>query len=214
MKFADRHDAGERLARALEDLYAQEGVVLAIPRGGVVVGSVLARSLAWPLDLIIPRKIGAPQNPELAVGAVAQDGSAVFDRRLLGRLGLTEEELAPRLAVERKEIVRRMRRYRGGEDYPRYRGTALVVDDGIATGYTALAAIGSIRRILAPASVILAVPVAPPSTVLFLEPEVDRLVCLEAPDDFYAVGQFYERFDEVTDEEVVSLLEEYGRLGK
>jgi len=214
MRFVDRLDAGRKLTARLGDLFGRDGVVLAIPRGGAVVGGVLARSLGWPLDLVIPRKIGAPQNPELAVGAVAQDGRAIFDRRLLERLHLTEEDLAQRVAAERDEIIRRMRRYRGREDYPPYRGTALIVDDGIATGYTALAAIGSVREILAPEQVILAVPVAPPDTVLFLESEVDRLVCLDTPAHFYAVGQFYERFDEVSDEEVAALLEEYGRLGK
>ena len=211
MIFADRWDAGRQLANKLQDLLGLEGAVLAIPRGGVVVGSVLAQTLSWPLDLIIPRKIGAPQNLEMAVGAVTQDGTVILDSHLLARLRLTEEDLAGRVAVERTEITRRMLHYRGREDYPAYRGTILIVDDGIATGYTALAAIESVRKMFSPARVILAVPVAPPDTVLFLEEEVDRLVCLEIPADFYAVGQFYRRFDEVSDAEVMALLEEYGR---
>lgn len=184
--------------------------MLAIPRGGVVVGSVPARTLSWPLDLVIPRKIGAPENPELAVGAVAQDGTAIFDHRLLVHLGLSEEDLADRVAAERKEIARRLLHYRGREGYPPYRGTILIVDDGIATGYTALAAIQSVRKMFSPDQVILAVPVAPPDTVVFLSEEVDRLVCLATPADFYAVGQFYRHFDEVGDAEVRALLEEYG----
>ncbi|HUW66101.1 MAG TPA: phosphoribosyltransferase family protein [Spirochaetia bacterium] len=213
MKFADRWDAGRLLAEQLKDLLGLTGAILAIPRGGVVVGSVLARELSWPLDLIIPRKIGAPQNLELAVGAVAQDGTTIFDSYLLSRLHLTEEDLAGRVEAERKEITRRMLRYRGREDYPAYSGTFLIVDDGIATGYTALAAIASVRKVFSPNRVVLAVPVAPPDTVLFLDEEVDRLVCLNTPADFYAVGQFYERFDEVSDAEVIALLEEYGHTG-
>ncbi|MDA8337648.1 MAG: phosphoribosyltransferase family protein [Peptococcaceae bacterium] len=211
MRFADRWDAGQQLAEKVLDLLGGEGAVLAIPRGGVVVGGVLARTLSWPLDLIIPRKIGAPENPELAVGAVAQDGTAIFDPHLLARLRLTEEDLAGRVAAERKEITRRMLRYRGREDYPPYRGTVLIVDDGIATGYTASAAIASVRKMFSPERVVLAVPVAPADTVLFLAEEVDRLVCLQIPADFYAVGQFYRRFDQVGDAEVIALLEEYGQ---
>lgn len=208
MKFTDRLHAGYQLAEELKDLRGCTGVVLAIVRGGVVVGSVLARELSWPMDLLVPRKIGAPQNPELGVGAVAQDGTTIFDDYLLSRLHLTTEDLSGRVKAERKEIKRRMLLYRGREDYPPYRGTFLIVDDGIATGYTALAAIASVKKIFSPDRVIMAVPVATSDALSTLEGQVDRLVCLHTPAHFCAVGQFYENFDQVSDAEVVSLMSE------
>lgn len=212
MIFRDRADAGRRLANRLADLAGKDGVVLAIPRGGVVVGAEIARKLGLEIDLIIPRKIGAPQNPELAIGAVTQDGTTIFDRRLIDLLGLSESELEEKISFEIHEIKRRMSLYRGSEETPNYEGRRLiVVDDGIATGYTVLAALRSARN-FHPRELILAIPVAPPDTLAMLEKEVDRIVCLHTPDVFYAVGQFYQHFDQTEDEEVINILKELKKV--
>lgn len=208
MIFKDRVDAGKRLAEALAGHIGKNGVVLAIPRGGVVVGAEVARKLGLRLDLIIPRKIGSPQNPEVALGAIAQDGSTILDRRLIDSLGVTDLELKEIMACELEEIKRRMSLYRESENHRNYTGKQIVVvDDGIATGYTMLAALRSARN-LHPRELILAIPVAPPDTLEVLKKEVDRTVCLLTPVDFYAVGQFYERFDQTSDEEVIKILKE------
>lgn len=213
MIFRDRVDAGRRLAAAIkeEGRPLENGVVLAVPRGGVVVGAEIARELGLPLDLVIPRKIGAPHNPEAAIGAVAQDGTTFFDRHVLGLLGLREEDLAGKVAEQTKEIRRRMVKYRGRDDYPPYDGKKIIlVDDGVATGYTLLAAIRSIKKMFRPEELVLAVPVAPYDTLEMLSREVDRVVCLSTPASFYAVGQFYEDFAQTTDGEVIALLKELG----
>jgi len=212
--FKDRTEAGRLLAEKLTGRIVKDGVVLAIPRGGVVVGAELARSLGLRLDLIIPRKIGSPQNPEVAIGAVAQDGAPILDRRLIELLGVTGAELGEIIACELGEIKRRMLLYRGSSDYNHgnYNGKQLVVvDDGIATGYTMLAALRSASG-LRPRELILAVPVAPPETLEILKKEVDHVACLLTPANFYAVGQFYQRFDQTEDEEVVKLLKELKRI--
>ena len=208
MIFKDRTDAGRLLAEKLVGRIGKNGVVLAIPRGGVVVGAELARKLGLKLDLIIPRKIGSPQNPEVALGAIAQDGAAILDRRLIELLGVTDAELKEIMAYELEEIKRRMSLYRGSANRGNYTGKQIVVvDDGIATGYTMLAALRSARN-LRPRELILAIPVAPPETLEILKKEVDHSVCLLTPANFYAVGQFYERFDQTGDEEVVKILKE------
>ncbi|MEW6423614.1 MAG: phosphoribosyltransferase family protein [Bacillota bacterium] len=215
--FRDRVDAGKRLAEALKkkpESY-RDGVVLAVPRGGVVVGAQVARELGLPLDLIIPRKIGAPHNPEAAIGAVAQDGTTFFDRHLLEILGLREKDLQEKVDQQVKEIRRRMKKYRGREDYPPYGGKRIIlVDDGVATGYTVLAAIRSLKNMFSPKEIILAIPVAPSDTLAMLAAEVDRVICLYTPENFYAVGQFYVDFAQTTDEEVIELLRELsGAVG-
>lgn len=205
--FRDRVDAGRRLAARLAEEDLSGGLVLGIPRGGVVVAAAVAAELALPLDIIVPRKIGAPRNPELAVGAVTQDGTVIYNDRLLQRLMLRADDLEGQVQQEIKEIERRMTLYRGSRVPPELAGrTVILIDDGIATGYTVLAALRSLRR-AGPQRIILAVPVAPPETLERLKPEVDRIVCLEAPDDFYAVGQFYLHFDQNSDQEVIDLLQ-------
>ncbi len=207
MIFFDRTDAGKKLAEKLKGLCERDGLVLAIPRGGVVVGAEIARTLCIPLDVIIPRKIGAPHNPELAIGAVTQDGTTFFNQSLLAFLGLEEKDLTGFVEEQKREIKRRMNLYRGGVEYPDYSGRCIiVVDDGIATGYTVLAALRWIRQKFKPQKLILAVPVAPRDTLDRLEDEVDQLVVLAAPDNFYAVGQFYRDFSQITDQEVIALL--------
>ncbi|MGQ5712472.1 phosphoribosyltransferase [Desulforudis sp. DRI-14] len=205
--FQDRVEAGRLLAAELKEIGpVKDGVVVAIPRGGVVVGAEVAKALDIPMDVIVPRKIGAPFNPEVAVGAVTEDGTTIFDERALRLLGLARESLDDAVKVQLAEIARRTQLYRSGKDpLPLEGKTVILVDDGVATGYTTLAALRSVKN-ARPARVVLAVPVAPPDTAEMLSGEVDEMICLLTPEPFYAVGQFYRRFDQTTDEEVIALL--------
>ncbi|WP_369691333.1 phosphoribosyltransferase [Desulfolucanica intricata] len=145
--FKDRRDAGKKLARELAEYKLSESIIFAIPRGGVIVGAEIAQKLELDLDLIIPRKIGAPFNPEVAVGAVAQDGTVIFAKELLERLGLTKDDFQEQIKNEIKEINRRMELYRNNNSYPDYNlKNIILVDDGIATGYTVFAAIAYIKK--------------------------------------------------------------------
>ena len=205
MIFADRIHAGERLAKDLADLAGSDCVVLAIPRGGVIVGEVIARELGAPLDVVVPRKIGAPGNPELAIGAVAP-GIRVLDPRMIGALGVTDRYLEREIAQQEAEIERRQHAYRGGRPPQPVEGrVAIVVDDGVATGSTAVAALRWARERGAE-RVVLAVPVAPPQSLERLRAEADEVVVLETPQPFLAVGEWYRDFDQTTDEQVVSAL--------
>jgi len=208
--FKNRAAAGRRLAERLAGEDLPNGLVLGIPRGGVVVAAAIARALGLPLDIIVPRKIGAPRNPEVAVGAVTQDGTAIYNDSLLRRMHLEPGDLEPQVEREIREIERRMTLYRGSRVPPDLAGrTVVLVDDGIATGYTVLAALRSLRGAGAH-KIVLAVPVAPLETLEQLSPEVDRIICLESPEDFYAVGQFYLDFRQTTDQEVIDLLRPGG----
>lgn len=210
MRFHDRRQAGRLLAEPLRELHGagelEDPLVLALPRGGVPVGDEIARVLHAPLDVLVARKVGAPSNPELGVGAVAGEGPVLFDRRSLALLGLTPEGLAPQVERERAELRRREELYRDGRPAPAVGGrTVLVVDDGLATGVTARAALRAARA-GRPARLVLAVPVSSPQAAAALEAEADRLVCLSRPPDFRGVGQWYEDFTQVGDEEVVAVL--------
>jgi predicted phosphoribosyltransferase len=210
MIFQDRRDAGKRLARELLRFKANDPVVLALPRGGVAVAFEIARALEAPLDLVLVRKIGAPDQPELAVAAVV-DGEKteiVVNEDVLEALALTESFVHERAAREIEEIERRRRVYLRGRDRVPVAGkTALVVDDGIATGATMRAALRAVRR-RQPKRLVLAVPVAPPDTVESLRSEVDEVVCLSTPSLFGAIGYFYRDFRQVDDEDVRRLLAE------
>lgn len=207
MLFSDRGDAGRQLAGRLEQYRGQDALILGIPRGGVVVAAEVAACLGAPLDIIVPRKIGAPHNPELAIGALAPDGTASFDPTLIRYFGYTEDALAVATAAQRDEMERRLRLYRGRRPPPVIAGrTVIVVDDGVATGFTVTAALRALRR-QGPRWLVLAVPVAPPEVASALRAEVDELVCLALPRPFYAVGQFYGCFDETSDAEVIARLE-------
>ena len=209
MQFRDRQEAGQLLAQALAFLGGKKDViVLGIPRGGVVVAAEVARAIGAPLNVYITRKIGAPYNPELAIGAIASSGDVVLDEGLMGSLGVSPEYVQDETERQRREIERRLKKYRGNRPAQKLEGkTVLLVDDGIATGATTLAAIRALRK-QKPAELILAVPVGPPDAVARLREEVDRLVCLDTPQLFWAVGAFYEVFDQTSDEEVVRLLRE------
>lgn len=208
MIFLNRTEAGQRLGNALL-LYQESDVyVLAIPRGGVVVGAAVAQILNTPLDVIVPRKLRSPYNPELAIGAVAHDGSVYLDPAFGAEMGIDEAYLDEEVRFQRQEIARRLAAYRGGSTYPDLNDrTAIVVDDGIATGSTMIAALRAARKMFS-RRLIAAIPVAPGDGVYRLQPEADDVVCLATPPVFYAVGQFYEDFAQTTDEEVMRLLHE------
>ena len=206
MIFADRVEAGERLGEALrERLGGANAVVLAIPRGGVIVGEAAAGALDAPLDVVVPRKIGAPGNPELAIGAVAP-GIRVLDPRMVGGLGVSDAYLDREIAAQEAEIERRQQAYRQGRPPQPVRGrVAIVVDDGVATGSTAVAALRWARAQGAE-RVVLAVPVAPPQSLDRLRAEADEVVALETPSPFFAVGEWYRDFDQTPDRQVVDAL--------
>jgi predicted phosphoribosyltransferase len=208
MIFRDRYEAGRMLARDLGDLQGRKDIiVLGIPRGGVVVAYEIARELGAPLDVYITRKIGAPHNPELAIGAVASDGTLFLDDRLIGRLGVSEDYVRGETARQEAEIERRMAAYRGTRAEPELGGkTVILVDDGVATGATVSASLRALRhRNLR--RLILAVPVGPAETIRALAHDADEVICLQEPELFWAVGAFYERFDQTSDAEVVELLQ-------
>jgi predicted phosphoribosyltransferase len=189
--FLDRVEAGKRLAVALKATVDKGAIVLAIPRGGVVVGHIVARALGVPLDIIIPRKIGAPSNPELAIGAMTEDGTTILDERLIQQLDISKHYIKEESEKQKLEIERRLKLYRGDAPYPILKNREVViVDDGIATGSTMKAALSSVRRRGAK-KIIIAVPVGPESTIKELTDEADNVVCLFTPEPFYAIGQFY-----------------------
>jgi predicted phosphoribosyltransferase len=203
--FADRREAGERLAQALGSLRGQPVVVLAIPRGGVEVAAVVAAALDAPLDVVIPRKIGAPGNPELGLGAVAE-GVEVLDQHLIDLLGVSDDYLRTEIGAQEEEIARRSAAYRSDRPPVDLEDRiAVVVDDGVATGGTAAAALRWARSRGA-SKVILAVPVAPSEGVRRLSEEADEVLALATPTPFYAVGQWYDEFPQISDQEVVDML--------
>lgn len=211
MMFRDRQDAGQRLARKLKSYGGKaDAILLALPRGGVVVAAEIARELELPLDIVVPRKIGAPHNPEFAIGAITEDGESVFDAEAIRALGVLQEYIAQTVQEEQHEAERRIKVYRG--DWPPLNvngKTVILIDDGVATGATMRAAIRSVRKRGA-AKVIVAVPVLPSDTRDILEREADEVIYLDAPILFGAVGAFYENFPQTTDEEVVSILRKVG----
>jgi putative phosphoribosyl transferase len=207
MPFADRAEAGRRLAERLGRFGDDDVVVLGLPRGGVPVAFEVARALGAPLDVIVVRKLGMPFQPELAMGAIGEGGARVVDRALVRRALISDEELAAVEARERAELGRRARRFRGERTpVPLAGRTAIVVDDGVATGSTARAAC-QVARAQGAARVVLAVPVGPPETIDELSAVADEVVCLETHRLFMAIGRFYADFTQTHDEEVLDLLE-------
>ena len=205
--FKDRLDAGRQLASRLARYTALEPVVVGLPRGGLPVAAEVADRLGAPLDIIVVRKIGLPRQPELGIGAVAEGGIRVLNDVLVEEVGIEPIELEAATARERVELARRVHRYRGERSAVPVDGrVVIVIDDGLATGYTARAAIEAIRQGGA-RRVILAVPVAPEDSVAAMRGVADEVVVVDTPPRFFAIGDFYEDFAQTSDEEVVSLLE-------
>jgi putative phosphoribosyl transferase len=205
--FMDRSEAGRRLAEVLERFSEEEPLIIALPRGGVPVGYEVAKALVAPLDIVLVRKLGAPFNPEYGIGAIAEGGVRFIRRADVELIGISDQELDAIVAQESAELERRQQRYRGNEEpYPVEGRTVILVDDGIATGGTAVAA-GQALKARGATRVILAVPVGPPGTEERLGGEFDEVVCLAQPHGFFGIGQFYVDFGQVRDEEVTELLE-------
>jgi putative phosphoribosyl transferase len=212
MPFRDRVDAGHQLAAALRHLRDQHPVVLALPRGGVPVAAEVARELDAPLDVILVRKIGVPGHEELGVGALGEGGVQVVNDEVRRRAQVTGAQIEAVARDERAELERRARVFRGDRPMTPIRDrTAIVVDDGIATGSTARAAL-QVARALGARRVVLAAPVAPPDTAAELRADADEVVIVEEPTHLYAIGAWYRDFTQTTDAEVVQLLAERLRL--
>lgn len=204
--FANRAEAGRQLAQALMHHARTGAVVLGLPRGGVVVAAEVARALDATLDVWVVRKIGAPYQPELGMGAIAEGDAVVLDRSIVSAVGVSRAELLDIARREGEEVRRRVQRFRGDRPAPELRGkTVIIVDDGIATGGTTRAALRGVRQ-QAPARVVLAVPVASPIVLHELREECDEIVCLSQPESLYAIGLWYEDFTQVEDAEVIRLL--------
>jgi putative phosphoribosyl transferase len=212
--FADRHDAGRLLAQALLRYAGTRPIVLGLPRGGVPVADEVARTLDGDLDVWVARKLGAPFQPELGMGAIAEGPAVVLDRSTVRLLGITRAQLLDVARREMGEVRRRVERFRGGRTPPDMRDrTVILVDDGIATGGTMRAAVRAVKK-RRPARLVVAVPVGPPDTVAALRREVDDVVCLHEPEALFAIGLWYEDFRQVRDDEVVRILEHAASAGR
>lgn len=206
--FKDQVSAGKELAEKLQEYKNKNAIILAIPRGGVATGSGVAKKLGLPLEVIVTRKIRAPDNPELAIGAVGETkGSLWLNEKLVRELGVTDDYLQSEIKIQKLEIKRREGVYRKGrKPLDLKKKIALLVDDGLATGATMIAAVREVRNMGA-GKVVVAVPVAAPDTVERLKKEADEVICLQTPSLFFAVGQWYEDFKQYSDEEVKKMLE-------
>lgn len=210
MLFKDRADAGRKLASALVHLKGKDVVVLGIPRGGVVVANEVAIALGADLDVVVTRKIEAPGEPEYALGAITQEGDVIMDRESAESLGADPRYLDEQIRQKKEEVKDRMERLRGKSPYPRLEGrTVVIVDDGIATGSSVSAAVISVRK-RNPKEIVVAVPVAPVDAVQWLTEDGSKVVCLQTPGPFLAIGEFYENFDQVEDIEVKRILDASG----
>jgi putative phosphoribosyl transferase len=206
MRFADRRAAGRRLAFRLAAHHFVDPLVLGLPRGGIPVAFEVAMALHAPLDVLVVRKLGCPGQPELGLGAIGEDGVRVLNSDLIRQSGVTEGELAAVMHAEQAELARRLDRYREGRPPKPIEGrTVLLIDDGLATGFTARAAV-EVARGRGACRVILAVPVAPSEAVAELRSVADQVVCVETPRWFSAIGEFYDDFSQTSDEEVARLL--------
>lgn len=214
-KYIDRYEAGIVLAEHLKDYANQTNVIiLALPRGGVPVAYEIATALSIPLDIFIVRKLGVPGHEELAMGAIASGDTVVFNEPLMNQLNIEQRLIDIVLASEQKELVRRELLYRGNRPFPNLLGkTVILVDDGIATGSTMLAAVKALHK-HKPASIIIAIPVAARSTCEELKALVDKIVCPLKPINFYAVGLWYEQFPRTSDDVVIELLKQSNSMIK
>lgn len=211
MVFENRQEAGKKLASELLKYRKESPYVLAMPRGGVPVGFEVAQVLRAPLDVVVVRKIGLSANPEFGIGAIAEGGVEILDQTTIGVLGIDEEEIKDTVQLEEEELRRRVRTYRGSRSLPNLWGkTAVLVDDGMATGITAKAAVEAVKQ-LHPSRIVLAMPVCALDTVEGFKKLVDEVICLATPYEFMAVGAWYRNFTQVSDAEVVDLLKKANR---
>ncbi|MGZ4034179.1 MAG: phosphoribosyltransferase [Bacteroidia bacterium] len=208
--FKDRYEAAMLLAKKLEKYKNKEGIILAVPRGGVPIGYVIAKELGFPLEIVLSKKIGHPRNPEYAIGSVTLHGAVVSDNVMDVSIDYIQKE-ADRILLNLKEKFKLYMGNRRPADLKNK--TVIIVDDGIATGNTILATIDSIKK-SNPDKIVVAVPVAPPATVRKLANVVDEVICLLTPTNFMGVGEFYSNFSEVSDEEAIQFLEEANKTKK
>ncbi|HEX7047967.1 MAG TPA: phosphoribosyltransferase [Gammaproteobacteria bacterium] len=208
-RFADRSDAGRRLAQQLQEFAGRDDVlVFGLPRGGVPVAAEVAGALGAPLEVMVVRKLGLPAQPELAMGAIASGGAYVVNPQVIEQTGVSDAQLHSAIERERVELERREHAYRGNRPFPDVSNhTVIVVDDGFATGATMRAAVQALRQ-YAPREIVVAVPVAPPHVQDSTLREADRFIALLQPAPFYAVGQWYRNFDQTPDEEVTRLMQQ------
>lgn len=207
-RFRDRAEAGRLLARELDHLRGQNPVVLAIPRGGIVVGKELATALEGELDVVLAHKLRTPGHPELAMGSIGEDGGVFLDQMIVRQMGVPDHLIEQEKATQLHELSRRSDLIRAVRPKVPLKGTVVIVtDDGVATGATTVAALWAVRH-EGPSRLVLAVPVGSEDTIRRLAEEADETLCLRAPLNFMAVGQFYSRFEQVTDQEVLDILKE------
>ncbi len=204
--FEDRVDAGKKLAQVLTNFRNKNAIILAIPRGGVVVGNIVAKSLNLPLDVIVARKIGHPLEPELGIGAVSENNTLYLDDRAIKSSDITKEQLNNIRSDEEEELKRRILLYRKGKSLPSLSNKSVIlVDDGLATGVSAKAAIEAVKK-LNPDKIIFAVPVSGKDTAGNIKNMVDDFVCVSEVSEMFAIGNFYKNFEQVSDEEVINIL--------
>lgn len=204
--YRDRRDAGRQLGAALERMRDRNPLVIGLPRGGVVVAAEVAAALNADLDILVVRKVGAPGQPELGLGAAAEGGVLLLNKRLMRQVGVSKEQLQASIDRANEELKQRLELYRGDDEPIDVAGrTVILVDDGLATGGTARAAIGALQH-LGAGSIVVAVPVGAPSTIRDLEPLVEEVVCLSAPRMLMSIGQHYSDFSQTSDGEVIALL--------
>lgn len=204
--YSDRHHAGKELAKSLKEYAHGDAIVLALPRGGVNIGYELAKALHIPLDVIVARKIGLPENPEFGIGAIGENGARVLDTRVIRLIGIPDDVLKNIIMKEQTELKRRVRLYRKNKPLPNLKNkTVILVDDGLATGVTAKAAIEAIKK-QQPKKIIFASPICAYDTAQEFRSLVDEVICLATPLDLMSIGLWYRNFDQVSDEEVLQLL--------
>ena len=208
MNFKDRVDAAEKVAKKLEWLRGEDPIILAIPRGGVIIGDVIAKALGAKLDIIVSRKVGAPYNPELAIGAVMHDGSFFPNTDIIEAVNVPKKYIEQQVASELKEINRRLMKFRGTKDYRLEGKTVVLVDDGIATGATIFVTLQWLKR-QNPKRLVVAIPVGPKDTIEKLS-RVAEVVVLDSPSFFNAVGEYYDTFEQVDDYRVIEIMSSYG----
>jgi len=209
MMFQNRIDAAKKLAKNLEWVKNNDPILLAIPRGGVIIGDIISSTLNIALDIIVSKKIASPHNPEFAIGAVMPDGSYVLNEEVTKMLNISQNYIDSEVASTVKEIERRLMKFRGSKEYGLEGKTVVLVDDGIATGATMFVAIQWVKK-QKPKQIIVAIPIGPKETIDQMNKVVDKVVVLQAPDYFNAVGEFYHEFDQVDDYKVREIMSKHG----